>query len=583
MRTRNPSYDRAASVARGHVGRRAGTAGPTLYDAAGNEVTSSDVTFVGASVSGDGDMAYVSVSGTGDAATNNSGGDLVYGDVVVLDSDGTVTTTTTAQDTRPVGVVQIGGGDGDAIQVVFSGFVEQVNCTASVTAGAYGETSTTAGDATENATLRTGSFCQFLASSATPAAYLFGSPKTTTVSAGSWKDPVRTCAVTNGTLSTAFANGQTVNGITLATGDRIVLMAQSSGAENGIYTVNASGAPTRAADMDSAEEVLGACVFVLTGDVGEGDVVRCTNETLPTLGTTALTFEFAYPRGGISVSITADQNDWNPTSLQIAYGIKMAPTADRKITGITAPAAGLVGWHRLYNWSAYNVTLVHNSGSSSAGNKFSNPDSQDYVIRPGGEVEVFYDYGNTVWRLLASSSVSEGRGSSFPASPTTNELFYRTDLNQRYYYSSVPAWLGTIEHHISNSFQNISASAAYAAINGSLVNAWLPVPGLGSHSDLWMQKLSCNFFVAGGGSALSGSHSWVGVLQKRQSNNTATTIATVTINSGASAVWRVDTETINALLNNGTTHYVLSMSWTKTGTPGDLWALIDITYRDVAT
>ena len=54
---------------------------------------------------------------------------------------------------------------------------------------------------------------------------------------------VRVATTANGTLSSAFANGQTVDGVTLATNDRILLKNQSTGSENGIYTVNASGAP----------------------------------------------------------------------------------------------------------------------------------------------------------------------------------------------------------------------------------------------------------------------------------------------------------------------------------------------------
>ena len=56
------------------------------------------------------------------------------------------------------------------------------------------------------------------------------------------KNSVRVATTANGTLATAFANGQTVDGITLATNDRILLKDQSTGSENGIYTVNASGA-----------------------------------------------------------------------------------------------------------------------------------------------------------------------------------------------------------------------------------------------------------------------------------------------------------------------------------------------------
>ncbi len=161
---------------RGHIGRRAGTPGPTVYDTNGNEVSSPDITFIGADVTGDSEVAFVNIKATSQSATNDSGGDLGAGDVVVLQSDGSVTTTTTPQDTRPVGVVLVGGADGFSVTVAFSGFVDRVNCTASVTAGHYGETSSTAGSATQNSTRHAGSFCLFFDSSATPSAYLFGVP-----------------------------------------------------------------------------------------------------------------------------------------------------------------------------------------------------------------------------------------------------------------------------------------------------------------------------------------------------------------------------------------------------------------------
>ena len=60
------------------------------------------------------------------------------------------------------------------------------------------------------------------------------------------KGTARLATTVNGTLSTAYANGQTIDSVVLVTGDRILLKNQTAPAENGLYTVNASGAPTRA-------------------------------------------------------------------------------------------------------------------------------------------------------------------------------------------------------------------------------------------------------------------------------------------------------------------------------------------------
>ena len=76
------------------------------------------------------------------------------------------------------------------------------------------------------------------------------------------KDSVKATTTANGTLSSAFANGSTIDGVSLSTNDRILIKNQSTQTENGIYTVNASGAPTRADDLDTGADAAGAFVFV---------------------------------------------------------------------------------------------------------------------------------------------------------------------------------------------------------------------------------------------------------------------------------------------------------------------------------
>lgn len=105
------------------------------------------------------------------------------------------------------------------------------------------------------------------------------------------KKAVRVATTANGTLATAYENGDTVDGVVLATGDRILLKDQTTGAENGIYTVNASGAPTRATDADlSAKVTAGLMVYVAEGTANADTLWALTTNTAITLGTTALVF-----------------------------------------------------------------------------------------------------------------------------------------------------------------------------------------------------------------------------------------------------------------------------------------------------
>lgn len=94
----------------------------------------------------------------------------------------------------------------------------------------------------------------------------------------------------NVALATALENGDTLDGITLATGNRILVKNQTTQSENGIYVVNASGQPSRAADFDTASEVdSGDFVFVYSGTANGGTGWVQTNRPA-TIGTDAIVF-----------------------------------------------------------------------------------------------------------------------------------------------------------------------------------------------------------------------------------------------------------------------------------------------------
>jgi hypothetical protein len=86
--------------------------------------------------------------------------------------------------------------------------------------------------------------------------------------------------------------GDTLDGVTLAAGDRVLIKDSGSGAsQNGIYVINDGAAPTRADDADtSAKVTAGMFTFVTEGTVNaDSGWVLTTNDTI-TLGTTELYF-----------------------------------------------------------------------------------------------------------------------------------------------------------------------------------------------------------------------------------------------------------------------------------------------------
>ena len=158
-----------------------------------------------------------------------------------------------------------------------------------------------------------------------------------TVSNGlSWKDSVVAASSATVVLATAVENGDTLDGVVLATGDRILLKDQSAGAENGIYTVAASGAPTRTTDADTEAELLGTAVFVREGTAGADTAWVLTTDAPIVVDTTTLTFtQFgsgtAYS-GGAGIDITGTTISVNVDDSTIEIN---ADTLRVKDSGIT--------------------------------------------------------------------------------------------------------------------------------------------------------------------------------------------------------------------------------------------------------
>lgn len=106
-----------------------------------------------------------------------------------------------------------------------------------------------------------------------------------------WKQSVRVATTASGDLSTDFHNGSQVDGVTLVTGDRVLVKDQATGSENGIYVVNVSGSPTRADDFNSDQDATtGVTVFVSEGSVNANSAWSISTNDPIVLGTSPVVF-----------------------------------------------------------------------------------------------------------------------------------------------------------------------------------------------------------------------------------------------------------------------------------------------------
>jgi hypothetical protein len=172
------------------------------------------------------------------------------------------------------------------------------------------------------------------------------------------KASVHVATTTAGTLATSFANGQTIDGVVLVTGDRILIKNQSTASENGIYTVNATGAPTRSTDMNSAAEFAGAFTFVEEGTTLADTGWVCTTNNPVVVGTTPINWsQFssagAYAAGdgltlvgnvfnvgaGTGITVGADTVSLTNTSLTV-NGTSIALGASGTVTAAAGTLTG---------------------------------------------------------------------------------------------------------------------------------------------------------------------------------------------------------------------------------------------------
>ncbi len=107
-----------------------------------------------------------------------------------------------------------------------------------------------------------------------------------TTGALAWKRAVRAVSTTNITLSGA----QTIDGVSVVAGDRVLVAGQSTASGNGLY-IAASGAWSRAGDADASSEFEGQVVYVTEGTANGRANYALTTTGAITVGSTSLTYK----------------------------------------------------------------------------------------------------------------------------------------------------------------------------------------------------------------------------------------------------------------------------------------------------
>ena len=151
----------------------------------------------------------------------------------------------------------------------------------------------------------TGSFSGAVTASTTPsnANHLTNKTYVDTLFAGMASRSIVTAATTaNITIATALNNGDTLDGVTLSTGDLVLVKDQSTASQNGIYVVGAS--PARDHLFDTYDEHPGSLIVITEGTVNAEHIYICTSDEGGSLDSTSITWAKVTPAATSLTNLT---------------------------------------------------------------------------------------------------------------------------------------------------------------------------------------------------------------------------------------------------------------------------------------
>jgi hypothetical protein len=163
--------------------------------------------------------------------------------------------------------------------------------------------------------------------------------------------PVVAASTGNFTLSN-ITPSSSMDGVTLASGNRVLLKDQNAPAQNGIYVVQTTGSPTRATDFDTLLEINDGYVLVNGGNTLKGSSWVVTSD-VAVVGNDPIVFtQFSSAVSGLSKSAvglgnvdnTSDADKPVSTATATALNLKaniLNPNFSGTVGGITKSMVGL--------------------------------------------------------------------------------------------------------------------------------------------------------------------------------------------------------------------------------------------------
>lgn len=213
------------------------------------------------------------------------------------------------------------------------------------------------------------------------------------------------------TASITLSGLQSIDGVTVAEDDRVLVRTQSDSTQNGIY-VAATSTWSRALDFDgNTDFVTGTLIPIASGTLYGGQIFRVTSADPQDVGTNAITFDLIDQATSPALTSVASATTTDLGAV-LADAITITGTTTISSFGTSADTGAI---KFLYFSGA--LTLTHGANLQIPGN-------QSISVAAGDRAIVRYD-GSSVWRVLVFTRLD---GQPLPTGQTTLASAATVDL-----------------------------------------------------------------------------------------------------------------------------------------------------------
>lgn len=239
------------------------------------------------------------------------------------------------------------------------------------------------------------------------------------------KRAVRVATTANITLS----GTQTIDGISVVVGDRVLVKNQSTSSQNGIYVV-ASGTWSRSADANTSSEIAGGMVAVDLGTANGGTTWDTDFKSSDTLGTTAMMWYRIIDTGYTNLVAQGGTGATSLTGVLIGNGTNA-------FTGVTGTASQLLrrnsGNSAYEFFSAGNLTRTDDTNVTlTLGGTPTGALINAVSLTLGWSGQLAVGRGGTGASTLTGVVIGNGTGAMTAVSGTASQLLRRNAGNTAY-------------------------------------------------------------------------------------------------------------------------------------------------------